>query len=98
MPIIEDEYEINEDRAIGVSFLKSSKIYEILDLDITKRNIKEYKVLMEFIGAQMDVSDCQIKKLFKKYCFFRACRMNPRLSHIPSELIYCFFDAKDGSN
>jgi hypothetical protein len=53
---------------------------------------------MEFIGAQMDVSDCQIKKLFKKYCFFRACRMNPRLSHIPSELIYCFFDAKDGSN
>ena len=53
---------------------------------------------MEIIGAHIDVSDCQIKKLFKKYCFFRACRMNPRLSHIPSELIYCFFDTKDASN
>ena len=91
---------MKDNRVLDIEFIRLHVIYkhEIIDLDITKRNIKEYKVLMEFIGAQMDVSDCQIKKLFKKYCFFRACRMNPRLNHIPSELIYGFFDAKDGSN
>ena len=91
---------MKDNRVLDIEFIRLNVIYkhEIVDLDITKRNIKEYKVLMEFTGAQMDVSDCQIKKLFKKYCFFRACRMNPRLNHIPSELIYGFFDAKDGSN
>lgn len=91
---------MEDNRVLDIEFIRLLVIYkhEIVELDITKRNIKEYKVLMEFIGAQLDVSDCQIKKLFKKYCFFRACRMNPNLSHIPSELIYGFFDAKDGCN
>ena len=91
---------MKDNRVLDIEFIRLHVIYkhEIVELDITKRNIREYKVLMEIIGAHIDVSDCQIKKLFKKYCFFRACRMNPRLSHIPSELIYCFFDIKDGSN
>jgi len=91
---------MKDNRVLDIEFIRLHVIYkhEIVELDITKRNIKEYKVLMEIIGVQMIVSDCQIKKLYKKYCFFSACRMNPRLSHIPSELIYCFFDAKEGSN
>ena len=72
--------------------------YEVLELDITEKDIQEYKVLMDFIGSQLIISDCQIKKQYRKYCFFRACRMNPRFSHIPTELIYGFFDAKEGSN
>ena len=72
--------------------------YEILELEVNAMNIEEYKVLMNFIGQPFIVSDCQIKKLYRKYCFFRACKMNPRFRHIPSELIYGFFDAKEGSN
>jgi hypothetical protein len=72
--------------------------YEVLELDITEKDIEEYKVLMDFIGSQLIISDCQIKKLYRKYCFFRACRMNPRFCHIPTELIYGFFDVKEGSN
>ena len=72
--------------------------FEVLELDTTEKDIEEYKVLMNFIGFPLVVSDCQIKKLYRKYCFFRACKMNPRFSHIPTELIYAFFDAKDGSN
>lgn len=91
---------MKDNRVLDIEFIRLHVIYkhEIVELDITKRNIREYKVLMEIIGAHIDVSDCQIKKLFKKYFFIRACRMNPRLSHIPSELIYCFFDTKDASN
>ncbi len=72
--------------------------YEVMELDVTEKDIEEYKVLMDFIGSQLIVSDCQIKRLYRKYCFFRACRMNPRFCHIPTELIYAFFDAKEGSN
>ncbi len=91
---------MKDNRVLGIEFHHLHVIYknEIFELNVSKRNIKEYKVFMEFIGVQMIVSDCQIKKLYKKYCFFSACRMNPRLSHIPSNLIYCFFDAKEGSN
>jgi hypothetical protein len=71
--------------------------FEVMEVDVTDKDIEEYKVLMVFIGSQLIVSDCQIKRLYRKYCFFRACRMNPRFSHIPTELIYGFFDVKEGS-
>ena len=44
---------MKDNRVLDIEFIRLHVIYkhEIVELDITKRNIKEYKVLMEFIGA-----------------------------------------------
>lgn len=91
---------MGEYKVLDSDFLRLYVIYryEVQEINITERDIQEYKILMEFIGKPVHVSDCQIKKLYKKYCFFRAIKMNPRFRHIPSELIYGFFDAREGSN
>ena len=85
---------------IDLDLIRLHVIYrnEVLELNTTEKDIEEYKMLMNFIGYPLIVSDWQIKKPHRKYCFSSACKMNPKINHIPTELIYRFFDAKEGSN